>query len=524
MPTNLNYTVFAMTAKSKAPISPASNLYLSVFLCIILCFFYYFFIHFSPAYAIEQTSYIQVPAATDLRTRFSDGRHSVEELVKMAKERGIEILIINDHHVYSLEYGIWPFEKIIKKKVEDSSVLKNGIESYLEEVEMISNKYPEIIIIPGLESSPFYYWTGNIFSNNLTAHKWENHIGIMGLERAEDIKGLPTLNGYFSIRYYNKYIYNTVFLSLSFILGILLIQWLGVYRYAGILICIFSILFIINFHPFQSSPFDQYHGDEGVAPWQETIDYVNSKGGITIWHHMESVSGIGKKGPISVNTPPHPEDLLKTYGYTGFQSIYEDTIHVADPGKEWDIVLSQYCAGNRKRAVWGIGGLDYHGEGESGIKLQDVKTIFFLKEKTKDDVYNALKNGKTYSISQQGKDYRLVLDEFSISDSSGNNKAISGDEIEVNGNPNIYIKVSTTNNMKDTVEVHLIRKGEVIKRYSGETPLEITYSDKNLLNSDGGKFTQGEKIYYRLNVQGKSSNYIISNPIFVKLLPIRIED
>ncbi|MEK7845987.1 MAG: hypothetical protein AAB257_03385, partial [Nitrospinota bacterium] len=149
-----------MTAKSKASINPASNLHLSVFLCIILCFFYYFFIHLLPAYAIEQTSYIQVPAATDLRTRFSDGRHSVEELVKMAKERGIEILIINDHHVYSLEYGIWPFEKIIKKKVEDSSVLKNGIESYLEEVEMISNKYPEIIIIPGLESSPFYYWTG----------------------------------------------------------------------------------------------------------------------------------------------------------------------------------------------------------------------------------------------------------------------------------------------------------------------------------------------------------------------------
>ncbi|MEK7845879.1 MAG: hypothetical protein AAB257_02825, partial [Nitrospinota bacterium] len=139
-------------------------------------------------------------------------------------------------------------------------------------------------------------------------------------------------------------------------------------------------------------------------------------------------------------------------------------------------------------------------------------------------VYDALKNGKTYSISQQGKDYRLALDEFSISDSSGNNKAISGDEIEVNGNPNIYIKVSATNDIKDTVEVHLIRKGEVIKRYSGETPMEITYSDEHLLNSGGGKFTQGEKIYYRLNIRGKSSNYIISNPIFVKLLPIRIED
>jgi hypothetical protein len=505
-----------------------------------------------------QAEYVQVVGAADTRTTFSDGRHPVEELVRMARERGIEVLIINDHDRYSLEYGIWPLHKIIKKKVDESSLLKNGAAAYLEEIERIGKKYPEVLIIPGVESAPFYYWTGSAFTNNLTAHKWENHIGIIGFERPEDFEGLPTLNSNFSLKYYKKYIYNIAFFGISFLLSGILILWKGMYRYAGISIAVLSLLLIVNFHPFQSSQFDQYHGDQGIAPWQETIDYANSRGGITIWHHMESASGIGKKGPISVNTPPHPEDLLKTYGYTAFQSIYEDTIHVTEPGREWDILLSQYCAGNRDAPVWGVGGHDFHGEGESGIKLQDVKTIFLLKknstsqggvEKTKQAIYEAIINGKFYPLRQgQTEDYRLVLDEFSILDSSGI-KAVSGDVIEVKGNPQISVKVSVTPPLPpfdkggargELVEVQLIRKGEVIQKFSGETPLEINFNDdlnplsppfttspsppseggdKGEVKGGKGGLQEGEMISYRLSVHGKRPNYIMSNPIFVKLLP-----
>ncbi len=475
--------------------------------------------------------YMQVLGAADLRTEFSDGVYSVEELVKLAKSKGIEILIINDHDRYSLEYGFWPLERILKKKIEKSSLLKNGAKNYLDEIDRVGKKYPDMLIIPGIESAPFYYWTGSVVFNNLTAHKWENHIGIVGLEKPNDIEGLPTLNSNLSVKYYKNYIYNTAFFTLSLIFSILLIRWEGVYRYTGMVICLFSLLFIINFHPLRSSPFDQYHGEKGVLPWQETIDYVNSRGGMTFWHHLESASGIGKKGPISINTPPHPEDLIKTQNYTGFQAIYEDTIHVTEPGKEWDMVLSQYCAGNRDMPAWGIGGLDYHGEGESGIKLQDVKTIFLLKEKTKNAVYEALINGKVYPV-RQGEDYRLILDEFSISGTSGKpapeslnqGKAISGDEIEVQGSPNIFIKVSASDGKNDKVEVQLIRNGEMINKFEGDTPLEISFNDEHLLESEQGRFKSGDKIYYRLNIHGKRPNYIVSNPIFVKLLPGEIKE
>ena len=41
--------------------------------------------------------YIQVPGLIDVRTDFSDGAHTLEYLIKLAKKRGIDVLFINDH-------------------------------------------------------------------------------------------------------------------------------------------------------------------------------------------------------------------------------------------------------------------------------------------------------------------------------------------------------------------------------------------------------------------------------------------
>ena len=105
------------------------------------------------------------------------------------------------------------------------------------------------------------------------------------------------------------------------LLGLLLLRGKGSYRIAGIVIAVVSILLVINVHPFRSSPFDQYHGDQGIAPYQLLIDYVNEKGGMSFWNYPETKSGIRKMGPIFVHTAPYPEVLLKSKGYTGFASL-----------------------------------------------------------------------------------------------------------------------------------------------------------------------------------------------------------
>lgn len=59
---------------------------------------------------------LQIQGLIDLRTTFSDGAYSVEELVRRAKQKGFGALVINDHDRLCLEYGLPPFRNLIKKR------------------------------------------------------------------------------------------------------------------------------------------------------------------------------------------------------------------------------------------------------------------------------------------------------------------------------------------------------------------------------------------------------------------------
>ncbi|MFQ5716512.1 MAG: hypothetical protein ACE5GQ_05365, partial [Nitrospinales bacterium] len=62
--------------------------------------------------------YIQLDAVADIKTRFSSGCLSVQELANISQHRGIDVVIYGDRGRISLEYGIAPFERIFKKKNE----------------------------------------------------------------------------------------------------------------------------------------------------------------------------------------------------------------------------------------------------------------------------------------------------------------------------------------------------------------------------------------------------------------------
>jgi|TARA_B100001971_G_C17892733_1_gene383875 hypothetical protein len=126
--------------------------------------------------------YQQVAGLIDLRTTYSDGTHDLNFLVELAKKRGFDVIFINDHDRMALEYGIFPFRQILRKKVEKPSVNSNGADKYLQNIKQITRKYPDMIVIPGSESAPFYYWSGSCFKGNLTAHNWERHLLVIGMD------------------------------------------------------------------------------------------------------------------------------------------------------------------------------------------------------------------------------------------------------------------------------------------------------------------------------------------------------
>ncbi|MBW2310369.1 MAG: hypothetical protein JRF35_04760 [Deltaproteobacteria bacterium] len=448
--------------------------------------------------------YQQVSGLIDLRTSFSDGAHDLKFIVELAREKGFGALVINDHDRMAMEYGLPPFRNIIKKRIERNSINKKGAEEYLRSIKEIDRAYPDMIIIAGSETAPFYYWSGSFFKKNLTAHDHERRILTIGLEKAGDYQGLPILHNGLSTRFVGTFMPAIFFFCIPLFLGLALLRLKGFYRIAGIAIAILSIFLIVNVNPFRSSPFDQYHGDQGIAPYQLLIDYVRARGGMTFWNYPETKSGIRKIGPIFLHTAPYSEVLLKSTGYTGFAALYGDEITVTEPGNIWDEVLKEYCTGKRALPAWGIATADFHREGESGEFLGNFPTVFLVKTKTKEEILQALRSGKMYAC--RGKHPHMTrLEEFSVTSSNREVKGISGDEITVKGFPRIRISLSSTIRTDNRVRVRLIRSGRVIERYEGQLPIEIEYEDKDI--------KKGDKEYYRMDLHGYGT--IVSNPIFV---------
>ena len=457
----------------------------------------------------QTDEYIQVPGLMDLRTDFSDGSHTLEYLIQLARKRGFDVLFITDHDRKVLEYGIRPYQHILKKRVEKPSINKSKAERYLSMIQSVSKKYPDMMLIPGAESAPFYYWRGSYFKKNLTVCDWERHLIIVGLEKPEDFEELPILHNGFSTRYLSSRISLGFFLILiPLAAGIFLITKKGILRWSGIVLSLLSLLLLINNQPFRSSPYDQYHGYQGIKPYQLLIDYVNSRGGMVFWNHPETKSGLGKIDFVFKDTPPYPQALIESKNYTGFAALYGENISITEPGHAWDKVLMEYCSGQRINAVWGISSADFHQEGAAGEKLGNFPTVFLVKHKSKQDILDALRKGRMYAYRGDVSLPRLILQDFSITGADTSLKGIMGEEIQLKGSAEINIHITTSNPEEGhAVEVRLIREEKLLKTFSGKTPLILNYVDEF--------FEPSKKTYYRLDVKDKKNRIIVSNPIFV---------
>jgi len=462
---------------------------------------------FSVFYITESygADYQQIAGLMDLRTTFSDGAHDMEQLVLLAKKKGFSVLFVNDHDRVAMEYGLPPFRKIIKKKVEMNSINSGGADKFIQAIRDIGQKYPDMIIVPGSETAPFYYWTGSPLKGNLTAHDHERRLLTIGMESPDDYENLPILHNNLSMNYFTKALPEVILFSFSLIASLILIRWRGLLRVTGIITLILSVAFIINSNPFRSSPFDPYHGDLKMAPYQLVIDYVNSRGGMAFWNYPQTKSGVREMGPIHVSTLPYPHVLLESKNYTGFAALYGDNITLTEPGNIWDTALKEYSLGYRDRPPWGIATADFHQEGKGGDQLGTYQTVFFVQEKKKNDVLKALRNGKMYA-SQINYPQVLKLEDFSVSSSDDRTKGISGDEITLKEYPRVRISISTSVPSSNKVKIRLIRSGEMIYLFEEKLPLMIDYVDPY--------YKPGERIYYRMDLHGNGA--IVSNPVFVK--------
>ena len=458
--------------------------------------------HPSEAQSNHENHHEAVPGLIDLRSTFSDGAHSIEELVQTASSRGFRVLFINDHDRIALSYGIPPFRRVLRYRKEFPSIMSHGPDTFLEEIERVSKRYPDMVIIPGCVTSAYYYWTGSWFRKDLTVHEYDRRIIIVNFNKADDYNLIPNLHNKLSLKYTKGLLPPLVLFIVPLFIGFILLRWKGFSRGMGLLFIIYSTLSIIDYNPFRSSSFSAYKGDQGIAPFQELIDYVNERGGLSFWNYPEQRSGVREHGPINVSTRPYPQVLYESRDYTGFAAIYGDWIRVTDPGRQWDRVLNEYCCGQRNSPPWGISTADFHEDGRLGLNLGAFPTTFLVKAFSKEGVLEAMRKGRMYCSRGDGQVWPK-LDYFTVSAKKGE-KAFMGETLTPAHFPVIKFRVSYNSEKPRPMTILLIRGGTLIQTFKSKTPMEVEYVDEEV--------PPGVKTYYRLM---DSKKHLTSNPVFV---------
>lgn len=492
-----------------------SNLVLLIFICLFL----------SSSNLLGNICYAGkyklIPSVIHIHTTIGTGEQTPEEIVEIARESGIKVVIFTDHDTMKWTYGIPPLRKIIQKVVDKNSILKYGATNYINTIEGLNKKYPDMLLIHGAESIPFYYWQGSLFKKNLTLVKGNEHILVFGLKDPSDYKNLPSVGNGFPGVYDIESILR-LWPVCFFILGWCLISTgkkpssashghSSNRKYGKIsgIICLFAgAVFLVNNFPFKTPLYDQYHGAQGVGPYQYLIDHVNKNNALTFWAHPE-VERSMNDSKINIISSPYEKDLLSTFDYTGIAIFSEGMRNVGPPGGIWDKILLQYCSGKRTKPVWVIGEVDYRGH---GFSIDETQTVFLIKEKSNEEIMNALATGKMYAA--MGDANQLSLNSFVIEDTESGKLAFMGDEIVLTGKPRIRIVITVDKTHKSSAykkrsfNIDLIRNGSVIKTFEANDSIDIAYDD-DYYNPD-------EKIYYRLAID---TSYlfrgIVTNPIFV---------
>ena len=467
------------------------------FICSVLCLF---------GSAAAAHDFFQLAGVVHIHSTYSSGRYGIEALAAMAAKKNIGVLILTDNDQVVMEYGLPPFRHLIKRRAERRSVLQVGPETYLSEIERLNAQQQTVLIIPGVQSSPFYYWAGNPFKAGLTAYNYRKELLLIGLPAPDDYYKLPQPHGGLSTRNWRNLLPRFIIFLAVFLLSVYLTLQNGKTKICGILIACLSAALMVNHHPFKSSSYDAYHGDQGSEPFQQVIDYTRRRGGLVFWAHPESnyaKNGV-QLGPIKMKTGHYADELIQTTNYTGFAAIYGDSSTAANAGMHWDQILSAYCKGQRDQPVWAIAGSDFHQE-QKGFELDTFQTIFLVKDKRSQDVLQALERGRIYAV-KKSKDSRLSLDHFNVMDKRSGNAAIMGEEINVKGTPVLEGRISALDNGRQNVKISIIRDGKPTWTFDGQTPLDFHLLDRDEWSG---------KKYYRLDVKSQTGGYLLSNPIFV---------
>lgn len=460
-----------------------------------------------------------------VNTDISSGDESIERVAEKAHAAGMKFVVYSDQFIVIAEYGLPPFRNIIRFRKKRDSVVSYGVNEYLKEIERVQKKYPDIVLIPGTDIAPHYYWTGNYFKRNLTTNKWSEQLTVFGNRDPEFYSGLPVAMNYrWGFSFWSSLKLLPLLLTFIGITALVSgrkstyysdVQGHSYYRYKKVrcllllAISAAGILWAFDNKPFTAgSPFSIYR-NAGAAPFQNVIDYIRKNGGPetgVIWSAPEAEMK-DKIDGVFLHTAPYLDDIEATRGYNGFAGIYGDAAHAHEPGKTWDKLLLEYCSGERTEKPVIVGESDYHGR----TPVEMFQTVIHSDKTDFKSIVNAIIQGHSYAtVESRGK--AIFIDSVSLSNK--NDSVGLGEELEIPENGKISLEIkghfkSKDSNVPVKGTIILVQNGKLIcnetidiRKFSFRKDMALT--DKAL-----------RKQYIRFYIYG-GNVWMLANPIFIK--------
>lgn len=459
--------------------------------------------------------------AFHVHSTVSTGTLSLDELAERAERLGIEAIVLTDNFILRYEYGLFPLRGSIRHTFTLPSVLDYGLERYFADVAAAQARHPHVLLVPGVEVVPHYFWDGSLFTRNLTMHNSQKNMLVLGLAKPEDYATLPVNGNQASYHYGWNSLWDlapvVLFIPAVWLWRRRTVRFVRVgptkyqettrrHRGYGVVLAVAGTLLLCNAWPFGQPLFSVYDAGLGYRPYQNFIEAVKIKGGTVIWSMPEAPDfnrySYGPLGEVTVKTDPYPEALALTSGYTGFGGLYQQPRTVVQPGGIWDQVLGQALAGQGSAPPFAFGEIAFHTPGSAGIELDQVLTVFWVQHRTVEGLMDALRQGRAYATGP-----KLRLDSFQVESEGGQRRASSGETLDRRGTREATVRLSVTATDKGfhPISVTIIRSGLVVSKVAGMTPFEQEFLDETL-SPGGGNF-------YRLLVEGAGE--IVSNPVFI---------
>ncbi len=463
--------------------------------------------------------------AVHVHSNVSTGSLSLDQIAEQAQRMGIDAVVFSENLALRYEYGLFPLRGIIRQTVTLPSVVKYGVERYVAAIAAAQARHPGILLVPGVEVAPHYYWTGSLSGRNLTMYNAQKNLLVIGLTRPEDYIALP-VPGNAGFARYGWETLGKLWPALLFVpaiwlwrhrtsrrvrVGVAMVRIVKHFRVPAGLMAASGVVLLLLAWPYESPLFSFYDDQLRERPYQALIDAAVQRGGAVVWSMPEAVDfnvyPYGALGPVTVKTNPYPLSLLQTTGYTGFGGVYQDTRTITEPGALWDQLLLQYLGGHRAVPPSVFGEIAFHRPGQAGIELDQVLNVVTVRERTVAGLVDAIKTGRLYALSQAGRPFGLRLDTFQVEMPDGARAAVVGQPFVRSGAEPLAVRIAVTATDRGThpVQVTIIRSGQVMARMTGTTPFHQQVVDSAV--------PAGAAAYYRVDVRGEGE--ILSNPIFV---------